>query len=146
MKSYHAEPGGGLASLVARSHPVPQPGSREVLVRVRANSLNAIGGGTLERSIQSVALDGQLNSIGRLSRESTTIDMDILYRSAATVRVVFAGHRAHFAAMNRAIAVNHLRPIIDRAFPFEDVLGAFRYYESGQMFGKVVISLTQEAR
>ena len=41
MTSYHAESGGGLASLVARSHPVPRPGRREVLVRVRANSLNA---------------------------------------------------------------------------------------------------------
>src|SRR4030095_2184313 len=41
MKSYHANSGGGLASLVAREHPVPQPGLREVLVRVRANSLNA---------------------------------------------------------------------------------------------------------
>jgi NADPH:quinone reductase-like Zn-dependent oxidoreductase len=85
-----------------------------------------IGGGTLERSIQSVAFDGQVNFIGRLSRESTTTDMNILYHAAATVRVVFAGHRAHFAARNRAIAVNRLRPIIDRAFPFEDVLGAFR--------------------
>ena len=49
-------------------------------------------------------------------------------------------------AMNRAIAVNRLRPIIDRAFSVDDVLGAFRYNESGQMFGKVVISHTQEAR
>jgi NADPH:quinone reductase-like Zn-dependent oxidoreductase len=99
-----------------------------------------IGGGTLERSIQSVALDGQVNFIGRLSSESTTIDMNILYGAAARVRVVFAGNRAHFAAMNRAIAVNGLRPIIDRVFPFDDVLGAFRYYETGKNFGKVVIS------
>jgi NADPH:quinone reductase-like Zn-dependent oxidoreductase len=82
-----------------------------------------IGGGTLERSIQSVALDGQVNFIGRLSSESTTIDMNILYGAAATVRVVFAGNRAHFAAMNRAIAANGLTPIIDRVFPFDDVLG-----------------------
>jgi NADPH:quinone reductase-like Zn-dependent oxidoreductase len=99
-----------------------------------------IGGGTLERSIQSVALDGQVNFIGRLSSESTTIDVNILYGAAATVRVVFAGNRAHFATMNRAIAVNGLRPIIDRVFPFDDVLGAFRYYETGKNFGKVVIS------
>ena len=41
MKSYHGTSGGGLASLVLREHPVPEPGLREVLVRVRANSLNA---------------------------------------------------------------------------------------------------------
>src|SRR6516165_5655656 len=70
-----------------------------------------VGGGTLERSIQSVALDGQVNFIGRLSTEPTAIDTDILYNAIATVRVVFAGNRAHFNAMNRAIAVNHLKPI-----------------------------------
>jgi len=99
-----------------------------------------IAGGTLERSIQSVALDGQVNFIGRLSGESTTINMDTLYRAAATVRVVFAGSRGHFIAMNRAIAVNQLRPIIDRVFPFDDALEAFRYYETGAAFGKIVIS------
>jgi NADPH:quinone reductase-like Zn-dependent oxidoreductase len=41
MKSYHAHSGGGLASLVAREHPVPQPSPGDVLIRVRANSLNA---------------------------------------------------------------------------------------------------------
>src|SRR5262245_61516495 len=41
MKSYHANSVGGLASLVAKDHPIPEPGPREVLVRVHANSLNA---------------------------------------------------------------------------------------------------------
>jgi NADPH:quinone reductase-like Zn-dependent oxidoreductase len=99
-----------------------------------------VGGGTLERSIQSVALDGQVNFVGRLSNESTAIDTIILYNAIATVRVVFAGNRAHFNAMNRAIAVNQLKPIINRVFPFDDVVSAFRYYEKGKAFGKVVIS------
>jgi NADPH:quinone reductase-like Zn-dependent oxidoreductase len=99
-----------------------------------------VAGGTLERSIQSVALDGQVNFIGRLSNESTTINMNILYRAAATVRVVFAGNRAQFIAMNRAIAANRLRPIIDRVFPFDDAIAAFRYYETRAAFGKIVIS------
>ena len=41
MRSYHAESGGGLVSLVVKEHPVRQPGAHEVLIRVRANSLNA---------------------------------------------------------------------------------------------------------
>src|SRR5262245_34968477 len=43
MKSYHADSGRGLASLLARDHPVPHPGPREALVRVHASSLNAWG-------------------------------------------------------------------------------------------------------
>jgi NADPH:quinone reductase-like Zn-dependent oxidoreductase len=42
--------------------------------------------------------------------------------------------------MNRAIAVNGLRPIINRVFPFSEVIEAFHYYEESRPFGKVVIS------
>ncbi len=41
MKSYHATSGAGLAGLVLKEHSKPRPGSREVLIRVGANSLNA---------------------------------------------------------------------------------------------------------
>lgn len=40
MAAYHAEYGGGLASLAVRDDPTPRPGPGEVLVRVRACSLN----------------------------------------------------------------------------------------------------------
>jgi NADPH:quinone reductase-like Zn-dependent oxidoreductase len=99
-----------------------------------------IGGGTLEQSIQSTALNGQINFIGRLSDAASKIDINLLYNSVATLRVIFAGNRAQFIAMNRAIAVNGLKPIIDRVFPFEEIVEAFRYYEEAQPFGKVVIS------
>jgi len=98
-----------------------------------------IGGGTLEQSIQSTALNGQINFIGRLSDAASKIDINLLYKSVATLRVIFAGNRAQFIAMNRAITVNGLKPIIDRVFPFEEVVEAFRYYEAAKPFGKVVI-------
>jgi NADPH:quinone reductase-like Zn-dependent oxidoreductase len=101
-----------------------------------------IGGGTLEQSIQSVALNGQINFIGRLSNASSKIDINLLYNSVATLRVIFAGNRAQFDAMNRAIDINHLKPIIDRVFPFDQVTEAFHYYEETRPFGKVVISQT----
>ena len=41
MKSWHAESGGGIEGLVCKEHEQPVPGGREVLVKVRANSLNA---------------------------------------------------------------------------------------------------------
>ena len=97
------------------------------------------GGGTLERSIKATALDGQINFVGRLSVNTSTLDTNILYSSATTIRVVFAGNRAHFIEMNRAITANRLKPIIDRVFSFEEVHAAFSYYEEARPLGKVVL-------
>jgi NADPH:quinone reductase-like Zn-dependent oxidoreductase len=43
--------------------------------------------------------------------------------------------------MNRAIAVSRLKPTIDKVFSFDDAAAAYRYLQSAQHFGKVVIRL-----
>src|SRR5262245_17172788 len=40
MKSYHANSGAGITGLTLREHEEPKHGQREVLIRVKANSLN----------------------------------------------------------------------------------------------------------
>jgi len=46
-----------------------------------------------------------------------------------------------FEAMNRAIGLHQLRPVIDRVFAFDEAHDALQYLESGAHFGKVVIRL-----
>jgi len=46
-----------------------------------------------------------------------------------------------FEAMNKAIAIGAMKPVIDKIFPFDDALAAFKYLQSAAHFGKVVISL-----
>jgi NADPH:quinone reductase-like Zn-dependent oxidoreductase len=98
------------------------------------------GGGTLERSIRATAVEGQINFIGRLDGGSDRLDPSVLYNAIASLRVVAAGSRAQFIAMNRAIAAAGMRPVIDRVFGFAEVPAAFRYYEASAPLGKVVIS------
>jgi NADPH:quinone reductase-like Zn-dependent oxidoreductase len=96
--------------------------------------------GTLEQSLKATAIGGQIDFIGMLAGGAPKIDLNVLYNSIATVRVVAAGSRSQFIAMNRAIAVNRLRPVIDSVFPFDKVVDALHYYERTHPFGKVVIS------
>ena len=96
-------------------------------------------GATLEKSIRCVALDGLVNFIGRLDSSDSTLDSNVLYRAAATVRVVFAGSRAQLAAACRALEVSGTRPLIDRSFAFEESIDAFSYFETRDAIGKVVI-------
>jgi NADPH:quinone reductase-like Zn-dependent oxidoreductase len=43
--------------------------------------------------------------------------------------------------MNNAITTHRLRPVIDRVFPFEEAVAAYRYYESASPFGKAIIKI-----
>ena len=42
--------------------------------------------------------------------------------------------------MNRAIEINRIKPVVDRIFPFDDAVAAYRYKASGRFVGKVVIT------
>jgi NADPH:quinone reductase-like Zn-dependent oxidoreductase len=57
------------------------------------------------------------------------------------VHGIYVGSREMFEAMNRAIAFHHIKPAIDRVFPFGEAKAAYRYLQSGSHFGKVVIQL-----
>ena len=54
---------------------------------------------------------------------------------------ITVGSREMFEAMNRAITVNELRPVIDRVYPFEQARDALHYLESAAHFGKIVITV-----
>jgi len=99
----------------------------------------AIGPTTLEQSIKATAIEGQITTIGWLPTDVSTINYAALNMSLTKLRVIFAGSRAQFSAMNRAITQNQLKPVIGRIFPFEEAKTAYRYYEEAQPFGKVII-------
>jgi NADPH:quinone reductase-like Zn-dependent oxidoreductase len=68
------------------------------------------------------------------------LDPLLLGGRGMTLGAISVGSRAASEAMNRAIALHRLRPIIDRVFPFAEAQEAYRHFESRAHFGKVVIS------
>jgi|SRR5579884_1785664 len=99
------------------------------------------GAGTLEKSIKATTVSGQVSMVGWLANKGTsTIDIKVISATVLTLRRIAVGSRAQFIAMNRAIAVNRLRPVIDRIFSFDEAAAAFRYYQDSQNLGKVIIS------
>jgi NADPH:quinone reductase-like Zn-dependent oxidoreductase len=49
------------------------------------------------------------------------------------------GSRKDQIDMNRAIAMNGLKPVIDSRFPLEGIADAFRHQESQKHFGKICL-------
>jgi len=55
------------------------------------------------------------------------------------VNGIFVGSRVMFEAMNRAIELNGLKPVIDRVFDFAELPQALQYMEGGSHLGKIVV-------
>ena len=98
------------------------------------------GPGTLARSLRAVRIGGKITLIGVLSG-AAEINPMLIFSRQANVQGISVGSRQMFEDMNRAIAVSGLKPIIDKAFSFNDVPAAYRYLQSAQHFGKIVIRL-----
>jgi len=97
--------------------------------------------GTLKQSLKSLAINGHVAFVGSLSGDWPPLDPRLVFGVAATIRALAVGSHAQFTQLNEIITAHRLRPVIDRAFPFEEAAAAFRYYESASPFGKVIIEV-----
>ena len=95
------------------------------------------GAGTLPKSIASARVGGQVSLIGVLT--GGQIDPLAVLGRSTILRGVYVGSRDMFEAMNRAIALNAIHPVIDRSFGFDEAPAAYRYLQGAAHFGKVVI-------
>ena len=101
-----------------------------------------IGGpGTIAMSLKALGVGGHVSLIGTsLSPSGTGLDPLLLTGRGITLGSISVGSRANFEAMNRAITLHHLRPVIDRVSSFAEAREAYRHFEARGHFGKVVIS------
>lgn len=99
------------------------------------------GAGTLAKSLRAVRVEGRISLIGVLTGSTSEVNpMPILMKSLK-MQGIYVGSREMFEAMNRAIALHQLKPVIDRVFPFTEAQEAYRYMKSAAHFGKIVIQL-----
>ncbi len=99
------------------------------------------GAGTLAQSLTAVRLAGTISLIGVLAGRVTDLDVASILMRSVRIQGVLVGSRDHFEAMNRAIELHGLRPVVDRVFPFSDVPRAFEHLAAGRHFGKVCVRI-----
>jgi NADPH:quinone reductase-like Zn-dependent oxidoreductase len=96
------------------------------------------GAGTFNKSLKAVRAGGRIYLIGVLSGPGNVNITPVLMKNVR-VQGIFVGSREMFEAMNRAIAVHQLRPVVDRVFGFGEIRAALKHMESGSHFGKVCV-------
>lgn len=107
---------------------------------VGADHVAEVGGaGTLPRSLRAVRHGGFISLIGVLGGAGEKFSPGNIILKGVRLQGIFVGSAEMFDEMNRAMALNQMRPVIDRTFQFEEAAQALAFLESGQHFGKVCI-------
>ena len=99
------------------------------------------GAGTLAKSMQAVRVGGRISLIGILTGAKGEVNPFPAVVKSLTIQGIYVGSRDMFEAMNRAISLHQMKPVISRVFPFDQVKQAYSYVTSGAHFGKVVIKV-----
>ncbi len=112
---------------------------RELTGDIGVDHIVEVGGaGTLPRSFKAARVGGHISLIGVLAGGGEVNPMPALMKGLR-VQGIYVGSRAMFEAMNRAIALHKLRPVVDRVFPFTEAREALRHMESAAHFGKICL-------
>jgi NADPH:quinone reductase-like Zn-dependent oxidoreductase len=133
---------GASATINYRTYPEWQ---NEVLRLTEGAGVNLVvevgGEGTLTRSVQSTAFGGTVVVVGRVTGGGpVSIEPGMLIGGAKQLTGITAGSRSMLEDLVHFVDINHLNPIVDKVFSFDQAQSAYEYIATGKHFGKVVIS------
>ena len=97
------------------------------------------GAATMNKSIRAVRIGGRISLIGNRAAGHSDVNLTGALMKAVRIQGIFVGSREMFEAMNRALALHHVSPVVDRVFEMDEARAALGYLDSGAHFGKVVI-------
>ncbi|MER9031049.1 MULTISPECIES: zinc-binding dehydrogenase [unclassified Mesorhizobium] len=130
------------ADLVVSSTDIPEWGG---WAREQTGGVDLVvetgGPATFAQSLIASTLYGHIVLLTLQDASGRSIEMPaaLYQRSLATISRLFVGSRSNLEAMLRAVSQHRLKPVIDRVFPFAEAPEAYRHFQQGDVFGKVVI-------
>lgn len=100
-----------------------------------------VGQATWTRSLQSLGKRGRLVTCGATSGPVVDTDVRRLFWNQWSIMGSTMGNDAEFGAIAAELRAGRLTPTVDSVWPLDEGRAAFERLESGQQFGKVVLTL-----
>jgi len=101
---------------------------------------DSVGSPTLPRSVRALARGGRVVVVGATAGPLVELDVRTLFWRQASIRGSTMASAGEFDEVLSHLASGRLRPVIDAELPFERAEEAFRRFERGDLFGKVVVT------
>lgn len=116
--------------------------AREITRGEGVDHVIEVGGpATLAQSMIAARVGGHISVIGILTGLGGELSIVQALLKQLRLQGVLVGNRAQQQEMIKAINANGLRPVVDRVFPLEEIVEAFKYQETNQHFGKICLAI-----
>lgn len=107
-----------------------------------ADLILEVGGAkTLMESLKAVRQGGHVAVIGLLTGVAEPLPIPMLIWTNARVQGLSVGSREMFEAMNRALTLHSIKPVIGARFSWRDARTALETMQRGEHFGKIVLTV-----
>ncbi|HXG64099.1 MAG TPA: NAD(P)-dependent alcohol dehydrogenase [Blastocatellia bacterium] len=118
--------------------------ARDLTGGVGVDHIVEVGGaGTFAKSLRAIRIGGHISVIGNLAGNTGDLSLIPILMQNLRVQGVLVGSREMFEAMNRAIALHKMKPVVDKVFPMEEARAAFEHMAAGAHFGKIAVRLRE---
>jgi NADPH:quinone reductase-like Zn-dependent oxidoreductase len=102
---------------------------------------DSVGAPTIPRSVKALARAGRVVVIGATAGPTVEIDLRTLFWRQASIRGSTMANPAEFEEVLSHLAAGRLRPVVDSVFPLDRAVEAFRRFDAGDLFGKLVVRI-----
>jgi NADPH:quinone reductase-like Zn-dependent oxidoreductase len=102
--------------------------------------VETIGGAHLGRSLEAAAERGRVSLVGVFEGGQFSGDFGSLALKHLKIEGIGVGHRRGLEDLVRAVEADGIKPVIDAAYPLDQLPAALDHLDRGP-FGKVVVTL-----
>jgi NADPH:quinone reductase-like Zn-dependent oxidoreductase len=99
-----------------------------------------VGAATWDESVKSLKTAGTLVTCGATTGPSVGVDLRHLFARQLRLLGSYMGTMGELHEVLGHVFAGQLKPVVDRAFPLQEVRAAHEYLEQSQMFGKVLLN------
>lgn len=99
------------------------------------------GPSTMDQSMHAARVGAHISVIGILTGLGGEISIVTALIKQLRLQGLIVGNRTQQQDMVKAIDANKMRPVVDKVFPLESIVEAFKYQESNRHFGKICLEM-----
>lgn len=100
-----------------------------------------VGKATWEGSVKALAKGGRLVTCGSTTGSDVSLDLRYVFSRELTIYGSYMGSKGELLKAVGLYRAGKLKPVVDSTFPLEDAARAQSRMESGDQFGKIVLSV-----